>query len=65
MREIEQRSIVAKFGGTSLATAERIKRVAEIVVENPQRRYVVVSAPGKGEKENEKIKVIERLNMAI
>lgn len=61
MREIEQRSMVAKFGGTSLATAERIKRVAEIVVENPQRRYVVVSAPGKGEKENEKIKMTELL----
>lgn len=61
MREIEQRSIVAKFGGTSLATAERIKRAAEIVVEDPQRRYVVVSAPGKGEKENEQIKITELL----
>ena len=61
MREIEQGSIVAKFGGTSLATAERIKRVAEIVVENPQRRYVVVSAPGKGENENEKIKITDLL----
>ena len=61
MREIEQKSIVAKFGGTSLATSERIKRVAEIVVENPQRRYVVVSAPGKGEKENEEIKITELL----
>ncbi len=55
MREIEQRPIVAKFGGTSLATAERIKRVAEIVVENPQRRYVVVSAPGIEKKGDERI----------
>lgn len=61
MREIEQRLIVAKFGGTSLATAEYIRGVAEIVLENPQRRYVVVSAPGKGKKKNEEIKMTDLL----
>lgn len=61
MREIEQRSIVAKFGGTSLANAERIKRVGEIVLENPQRRYIVLSASGKGEREDEKIKITDLL----
>ena len=39
--------IVAKFGGTSLADAERYRHAAGILRENPERRYVVVSAPGK------------------
>lgn len=38
---------VAKFGGTSLATAEQIKKVCSIIVSEPGRRLVVVSAPGK------------------
>ena len=39
--------ITAKFGGTSLASASQIKKVAEIIRSNPDRRYVVASAPGK------------------
>lgn len=39
--------IVAKFGGTSLADAKNMEHVAKILHENPNRRYVVVSAPGK------------------
>lgn len=39
--------IVAKFGGTSLAAAEQFRRAAQIIRANPDRRYVVVSAPGK------------------
>ena len=39
--------IVAKFGGTSLADAERFRHVAQLVRSDPNRRYVVVSAPGK------------------
>ena len=39
--------IVCKFGGSSLASAEQIKKVRDIIHENPHRRYVVVSAPGK------------------
>ncbi|MFY3790848.1 aspartate kinase [Ureibacillus sp. MALMAid1270] len=39
--------IVCKFGGTSVANAEQIKKVANIVKSNPDRRIVVVSAPGK------------------
>ncbi len=38
---------VCKFGGTSMADGNIIKRVAEIVNSDPERRYVVVSAPGK------------------
>ena len=38
---------VVKFGGSSLADAEHFRRVAEIVKADPERRYVVASAPGK------------------
>ena len=39
--------IVTKFGGTSLANGERFRHVADILRQDPNRRYVVVSAPGK------------------
>jgi aspartate kinase len=38
---------VAKFGGSSLADAKQILKVVEIVKADPDRRIVVVSAPGK------------------
>lgn len=38
---------VIKFGGTSLASADQFKKVAQIVQADPARRYVVASAPGK------------------
>ncbi len=38
---------VCKFGGTSLASAEQIKKVCEITLSDPERRIIVVSAPGK------------------
>ncbi|RCX12733.1 aspartate kinase [Anaerobacterium chartisolvens] len=38
---------IAKFGGTSMASAEQIKKAFEIVISDPARRLVVVSAPGK------------------
>ena len=38
---------VLKFGGSSLADAEQFRKVAEIVKSEPERRYVVASAPGK------------------
>ncbi len=46
---------VVKFGGTSLADAEQFKRVADIVKSDPDRRYVVASAPGKRFKEDIKV----------
>ncbi len=46
---------VAKFGGTSLANAEQIKKVCEIVLADRDRRVVVVSAPGKRDKEDTKV----------
>lgn len=47
--------IVCKFGGTSLADATQIRKVAAIVRSDPRRRYVVVSAPGKRNKSDQKI----------
>lgn len=38
---------VCKFGGTSMADGTNMRRVADIVNGDPERRYVVVSAPGK------------------
>ena len=38
---------VVKFGGSSLASAEQFKKVANIVKGEESRRYVVPSAPGK------------------
>ena len=38
---------VVKFGGSSLASAEQFQKVADIIHVDPERRYVVPSAPGK------------------
>jgi aspartate kinase len=47
--------IVSKFGGSSVANATQIKKVAQIVKNNESRKIVVVSAPGKDLEEREKI----------
>ena len=46
---------VCKFGGTSMADAKAIKQVADIINADKDRRYVVVSAPGKRFKEDIKV----------
>ena len=46
---------VAKFGGTSLASAEQIRKVCDIILADPQRRIIVVSAPGKRNKTDTKV----------
>ena len=46
---------VVKFGGSSLADAEHFKQVAKIIKEDPARRYVVPSAPGKRSKDDVKV----------
>lgn len=38
---------VAKFGGSSLADENQFKKVKAIITADPDRRYVVPSAPGK------------------
>lgn len=46
---------VCKFGGTSMATAETINQVKDIILSDKERRFVVVSAPGKRFKEDIKV----------
>ena len=41
------RTVVAKFGGTSLADAGQFRKVQQIIKSDPDRRFIVVSAPGK------------------
>lgn len=38
---------VCKFGGSSLADAEQVAKIIDIVLADSARRFVVVSAPGK------------------
>lgn len=50
---------VVKFGGSSLASGEQLEKVFQIVMSDPERRAVVVSAPGK--RFSEDIKVTDLL----
>ncbi|MBO0477388.1 aspartate kinase [Vagococcus sp. DIV0080] len=38
---------VTKFGGSSLANGTQLKKVLAIIKSDPERRFIVVSAPGK------------------
>ncbi|MGM0623688.1 MAG: aspartate kinase [Campylobacterota bacterium] len=49
------KQIVCKFGGSSVENAQQIRKVANIIKDNKNRKYVVVSAPGRDEKHNVKI----------
>lgn len=46
---------VCKFGGSSLAGAGQISRACDIVISDPERRVVVVSAPGKRHEDDTKV----------
>lgn len=46
---------VVKFGGSSLADAVHFRQVKEIIRMDPSRAYVVPSAPGKREPQDEKV----------
>lgn len=48
-------TIACKFGGTSLADAAQFRKVAAIIKSDPDRRAVVVSAPGKRHKQDPKV----------
>lgn len=48
-------SKVVKFGGSSLADAKQFKKVADIINADPERVYVVPSAPGKRFKDDTKV----------
>lgn len=55
--EIENitKKIVAKFGGSSLADAEQFNKVKDIILSQPDRNHIVVSAPGKRNDNDEKV----------
>lgn len=46
---------VVKFGGSSLASAEQFKKVGAIITADPDRKFVVPSAPGKRFSDDEKV----------
>ena len=47
--------IVCKFGGSSVADANQIKKVQSILMSDERRQVAVVSAPGKRNKDDDKI----------
>ena len=49
------KATVVKFGGSSLASAEQIKKAAAIIKADPARRFAVVSAPGKRDSGDTKV----------
>ena len=46
---------ITKFGGSSVANSAQFKKVKDIVLSDPSRRYVVVSAPGRRNSSDSKI----------
>ncbi|MDO5133233.1 MAG: aspartate kinase [Eubacteriales bacterium] len=44
---MNKRTVVAKFGGTSVADAAQFRKIRDIVLSSPERRFIIVSAPGK------------------
>ncbi|WP_428910943.1 aspartate kinase [Niallia sp. Krafla_26] len=50
---------VAKFGGSSLASGKQLEKVYQIVLSDPERKVIVVSAPGK--RHGDDIKVTDLL----
>lgn len=48
-------TVVAKFGGSSLADATQFRKVISIIKSDSRRKVIIVSAPGKRYPEDEKI----------
>ena len=46
---------VIKFGGSSVADADQLRKIRLIVEADADRRYIVVSAPGKRHKGDNKV----------
>ena len=46
---------VCKFGGSSVADAGQIAKICDIVSADPERKIVVVSAPGKRHRDDIKV----------
>ncbi|MCI7444079.1 MAG: aspartate kinase, partial [Clostridium sp.] len=49
------KTVVTKFGGSSLASARQFEKVKKIIMADEARKYVVPSAPGKRDKKDTKI----------
>ena len=47
--------VVCKFGGSSITTKADIEQIKWIMRDDPRRRIVVVSAPGKRDKDDAKV----------
>ncbi|MBQ3457158.1 MAG: hypothetical protein IJG36_12020, partial [Synergistaceae bacterium] len=47
--------IVSKFGSAAFSTPEMIQKTADILMSDPNRRYVIVSAPGGISREDVKV----------
>ncbi len=46
---------VVKFGGSSLASASQMQKVKQIITSDPDRRYVIPSAPGRRYSDDAKV----------
>ena len=55
IQDWRQSMIVSKFGGSSVADDNQIRKVKAILESDERRRIAVVSAPGKRNKEDQKI----------
>lgn len=49
------KTIITKFGGSSLADANQFKKVKDIMLPDSNRKYVIPSAPGKRHSKDSKI----------
>lgn len=47
--------IVTKFGGSSLSNSQQFIKVKKIMEANPNRRFLIPSAPGKSKREKHKV----------
>ena len=46
---------VAKFGGSSMSNEEQFRKVKSIILSDPKREVIVVSALGKRTNEDDKV----------
>ena len=46
---------VCKFGGSSVADSKQVNKIVDIILSDADRKIVVVSAPGKRNKEDMKV----------
>ena len=47
--------IVSKFGGTALSSSELVKKTINLINADPNRKYIVVSSPGKRNKNDVRV----------